>query len=112
MKRHTKLQGGSVLFSIALAISPVIHAAGEGSLQMAKAIGQDTAPPPATAPKQKEAPSKKPATETATTTTQEVTESQPLSPGARIGLIIAGLLALAGGGGGGGGGGGAPTTSQ
>ncbi len=101
MKQRTTSQACSVLFSIAIAIAPVVHAAGDGGLQMAKAIGED-ASPPATAPKDKEAPPKQPATDTATT--QEVApESEPLSPGARIGLIIAGVLVLAGGGGGGGG---------
>lgn len=105
MNQNTNLKSCSVIFSIALAISPVVHAAGDGSLQMAKAIGQETAPP-ATAPKDKEAPPKQPGTDAAAT--QQVAESEPLSPGARIGLIIAGVLVLAGGGGGGGGGGSPP----
>jgi hypothetical protein len=107
MKQRTTSQACCILFSVAIAIAPVVHAAGDGSLQMAKAIGED-ASPPATAPKDKEAPPKKPATDTATT--QGVADSEPLSPAARIGLIIAGVLVLAGGGGGGGGG--SPTTSE
>ena len=108
MNQNTNLKSCSVIFSIALAISPVVHAAGDGSLQMAKAIGQETAPP-ATAPKDKEAPPTQPGSDAAST--QGVAESEPLSPAARIGLIIAGVLVLAGGGGGGGGGG-SPTTSE
>jgi hypothetical protein len=101
MKQRTMSPACCIIFSIAIAIAPVVHAAGDGNLQMARAIGQDTAPP-ATAPKDKDAPPKQPGTGTATT--QVVTESEPMSPGARIGLIIAGVLVLAGGGGGGGGG--------
>jgi len=97
MKKHTLL---SWCISIAIVISPIVHAAGEGSIQVAKAIGEDSSSPPA-APTQ-------PGTDTAKA--QEVAaDSQPMSPAAKLGLAIAGILALAGGGGGGGG---APTTSQ
>jgi len=97
MKKHTLLLSWCI--SIAIAISPIVHAAGEGSIQMAKAIGEDSSSPPA-APTQ-------PGTDTAKT--QEVaTDTQPLSPAAKLGLGIAALLALAGGGGGGGGGGSTP----
>ena len=109
MKKRITWQGCCILFSAAIAVAPVIQAAGEESIRLAKAIGEDTTPPPA-APKDKTAPPGQPGTGTAST--QEVAgESQPLSPAAKVGLAIAGLLALAGGGGGGGGGG-APTTSQ
>jgi len=91
MKKHTLL---SWCISIAFAISPVVHAAGEGSIQIAKAIGEDSSSPPA-APTQ-------PGTDTAKTPDVPA-DSQPMSPAAKLGLAIAGLLALAGGGGGGGG---------
>ena len=100
MKKHTVL---SWCISIAIAISPIVHAAGEGSIQVAKAIGEDSSSPPA-APTQ-------PGTDTAKT--QEVaTDTQPLSPAAKLGLGIAALLALAGGGGGGGGGSTTPPHTQ
>jgi hypothetical protein len=92
MKKHTVL---SWCISIAIAISPIVHAAGEGSIQMAKAIGEDSSSPPA-APTQ-------PGTDTAKTPDVPA-DSQPMSPAAKLGLGIAALLALAGGGGGGGGG--------
>jgi len=91
MKKHTVL---SWCISIAIAISPIVHAAGEGSIQMAKAIGEDSSSPPA-APTQ-------PGTDTAKTPDVPA-DSQPMSPAAKLGLAIAGILALAGGGGGGGG---------
>ena len=93
MKKHTSLLSWCI--SIAIAISPIVHAAGEGSIQVAKAIGEDSSSPPA-APTQ-------PGTDTAKTPDVPA-DSQPMSPAAKLGLAIAGLLALAGGGGGGGGG--------
>ena len=89
MNKHTSLLSWCI--SVALAISPVVYAAGEGNLQVAKAIGEDTSTPAA-------------ATQPGTDTAKNLELSpvaQALSPTAKIGLAVAGLLALAGGGGGG-----------
>lgn len=117
MNKHTSLVSWCI--SIALAISPVVYAAGEGNIQVAKAIGEDTSAPPAVPTQQEKDKVAKAIGEDTTSIPGAPTQlgtgtakslelspvAQALSPTAKIGLAVAGLLALGGGGGGGGGGG-------
>lgn len=114
MKARTSWQSCCILFSVAIAIAPVIQAADQKSILYARAIGEEpittpeTPAPPAKppAPEQKSAPAK-PAAATAPETKEAAT---PVSKTAVwIGIGVAALLAAAGGGGGGGGGGGTTT---
>jgi len=98
--------------SVAIAIAPVIHAADQEPIHMAKAIGEESTTAPTTPKKTTKPPTSTektvPVTPEATPvekTPEAATESEPISNTyIYIGLGVAALLELAGGGVGGGGG--------
>jgi len=112
MKKRATWKSCCILMSVAIAIAPVIHAADQEPIHMAKAIGEESTTAPTTPKKKTKPPTSTektvPVTPEATPvekTPDAATESEPISNTAiYIGLGIAVLLAAAGGGGGGGGG--------
>lgn len=110
MKARTTWQCCCILFSIAMAVAPIIQAADQERIHYARAIGEEPTPSPeAPVPPTKPAmPEKgpapaKPTAEKAPEVKKE--ESKPVSKTAVwIGIGLAAVLAAAGGGGGGGGG--------
>jgi hypothetical protein len=119
MKKRATWKSCCILMSVAIAIAPVIHAADQEPIHMAKAIGEESTTAPTTPKKKTKPPTSKektvPVTPEATPVEKAVeapvekkpdaaTESEPISNTAiYIGIGIAVLLAAAGGGGGGGG---------
>ena len=120
MKKRATWKSCCILMSVAIAIAPVIHAADQEPIHVAKAIGEESTTVPTTPKKKTKPPTSK--EKTVPVTPQETpvekaveapvektpdvaTESEPISNTyIYIGLGVAALLALAGGGGGGGGG--------
>jgi hypothetical protein len=91
----------------AIAVAPIAHAADDGHIQLAAAIGSERKPvtPPTT---EKTPPKPAPAK----TSEEPAFEGFETSTWIWIGVGAAAILAAAGGGGGGGGGGSAPPTSN
>ena len=104
MKTQTTWQSCCILFSLAIAVAPVVQAAEQGKILYARAIGEEPTAPGAPEPGTKTpTPEKKtPAGPVA----EKPSETKPGVSKAAIwaGIGIAALLALGGGGGGGGGG--------
>ena len=106
MKMQTTWQSCCILFSLAIAVAPVVQAAEQGKILYARAIGEEPTAPGAPEPGTKTpTPEKKtPAGPVAEKPSETKPGSEKVSKAAIwAGIGIAALLALGGGGGGGGG---------
>ena len=109
MKARTTWQSCCILFSVAIAIAPVIQAADQENIRYARAIGEEPIPSPVTpAPPAKPPTSQEkgvPAKPAAAKAPAVKEVAKPVSKAAVwAGIGLAAVLAAAGGGGGGGGG--------